>query len=235
LYLSGTLVLKNRVTLLIERGATLQGSRNIEHYPNLVPKIPYLYSDRFCKYLIYADGAGDIGCSITGIPQAAIENVALHNIRIEFQGGGAGELGNAVIPEKVPAYPQEIMFGKLPAYGLFCRHVKNLSLDNVAFHFVRPDHRPALACDDVGNLQLSRFNADLSPDAEEMMRLKNVAGASIHNCGSPRDIPVLLRLSGKRCRRIALTGAEQFNILKPISLDDDVPPDAVVGRHDSNR
>lgn len=46
------------------------------------------------------------------------------------------------------------MFGRLPAYGFFCRHVKNLYLSRVELALASPDSRPALVCDDVADLEL---------------------------------------------------------------------------------
>jgi len=63
-FLSGTLVLKSNVTLHLEAGAVLRGSRDIRQYPDHTPQVDYLYRSRFTKHLIYADRADNI--AITG-------------------------------------------------------------------------------------------------------------------------------------------------------------------------
>jgi hypothetical protein len=40
---------------------------------------------------------------------------------------GAG-VSSTLVPELPADYPECDMFGWLPAYGLYCRHVKNLRL-----------------------------------------------------------------------------------------------------------
>jgi polygalacturonase len=65
-FLSGTLVLKSNVTLYVEAGATLLGSRNMDDYPDVTPQIHYLYRPRFTKYMIYAEGAENIGIAGRG-------------------------------------------------------------------------------------------------------------------------------------------------------------------------
>ena len=47
------------------------------------------------------------------------------------------------------AYPEATMFGKLPAHGLYCRHVRGLTLTDVRLLTDKPDERHALVLDDV--------------------------------------------------------------------------------------
>ncbi|MBN2314308.1 MAG: glycoside hydrolase family 28 protein [Sedimentisphaerales bacterium] len=119
---------------------------------------------------VQADGADKMGCSITGIPGHFVENVTLENIRIRFQGGGSREDAERKVPEKERSYPSGRMFGPLPAYGLYCRHVQNLRLHNIDFQFENDDQRPAIVCDDVHNLDLFGLHAktSLSIDAMRM-------------------------------------------------------------------
>ncbi len=60
----GTIILKSNVTLFIESGATLLASPNLDDYPDITPEIPYQYTHRFTRYLIYAEKAENI--AITG-------------------------------------------------------------------------------------------------------------------------------------------------------------------------
>ncbi len=46
------------------------------------------------------------------------------------------------------------MFGELPAWGLFVRHVDGLVFDNVRFGTAAPDYRPVMVAeDDVHNIK----------------------------------------------------------------------------------
>jgi len=94
---------------------------------------------------VEAVGAGRTGCSITGIPGHPVENVTVENIRIRFAGGGTAEDAARVPPEKEAAYPRGDMFGTLPAWGFFCRHVAGLTLRNLDLAVDAPDARPAIA------------------------------------------------------------------------------------------
>jgi hypothetical protein len=98
---------------------------------------------------IVATDSSRIGCPISGIPGHRIENVTLSNIRCEFEGGVTAEKIRRKVVEREDVYPECAMFGTLPAYGLYCRHVKGLRLLNVQFAPVKPDARPAMVFDDV--------------------------------------------------------------------------------------
>ena len=80
---------------------------------------------------VQAAGAGGVGCAIAGLPGHAIENVVLENLRLTFAGGGKRADARREIPENAEKYPEHSMFGTLPAYGFYCRHVKGLSLRNI--------------------------------------------------------------------------------------------------------
>ena len=98
--------------------------------------------------------------SITGIPGYKVENVVLENITIEYPGRGNNGLANRplsrldAIPEKISDYPEFSMFGELPAWGLYVRHVEGLELKNINLSIAEPDYRPALIFDDVRDLKI---------------------------------------------------------------------------------
>jgi hypothetical protein len=50
-------------------------------------------------------------------------------------------------------YPHAPMFGPLPAFGLYVRHVDGLTLRNVRVRAAAPDARPAVLLDDVADLE----------------------------------------------------------------------------------
>ncbi len=108
---------------------------------------------------VQAVGIDKTGCSITGLPERALENVTLSNIRIEFAGGGTQADAAREVGELPAHYPEYRMFGVLPAYGFYCRHAKNLRLLNTQVNFAQEDLRPALVCDDVAGLRVAGFAA----------------------------------------------------------------------------
>ncbi len=102
--------------------------------------------------------------SITGIPGQPVENVTLENIEIMYPGRGNNGLANMPVsrieevPEREAVYPEFSMFGELPCWGLYVRHVDGLTMKNVKLSIEAPDYRPAIVFDDVGNLDIQMLN-----------------------------------------------------------------------------
>jgi hypothetical protein len=86
---------------------------------------------------------------ISGIPGHEIEDVTLSNIRVWSKGGGTKEIAAVRPAENEKNYPEPTMFGEMPAYGLYARHVRSLKLLDVDFNLLSADERPAVVFDDV--------------------------------------------------------------------------------------
>jgi polygalacturonase len=80
-------------------------------------------------------------------------------------GGGSGGWENDPynVPEMASEYPEPNQFGVLPAYGLYARHVKGLTVNNVCFKFKLEDERPAVVLDDVAGADFTGFTAQTRP------------------------------------------------------------------------
>jgi polygalacturonase len=118
---------------------------------------------------------------ISGIPGHTIEDVRLSNVRIYYRGGGTKEQAALDPPEKEDTYPEPTMFGELPAYGFFIRHVKGLELRDVDVSFLKEDVRPPFWLNDVIGVDFQHVKAQRSEGVPTFV-LKNVADFSTHQC-----------------------------------------------------
>jgi len=165
---------------------------------------------------IQATNVGNIGCSITGLASYPIKNLALENIRITFKGGGTKDLADREIDEFPEKYPEQTMFGKLPAYGFYCRHAENLTFNNIELDFIEPDARPAIVCDDINGLEFYKIKAKINGDVP-LMKCSNVRNMLAQSCIAPQGIETFLQLSGARNEHISLIGNDLSgakNVLK---------------------
>jgi polygalacturonase len=88
---------------------------------------------------------------IAGIPGHRVRHVTLRDIRVEVIGGTAHDAIPREVPEEIAKYPSAGMFGPLPAYGLYCRHVEDLMLSNLQFTCASRDARRAIVFDEDCN------------------------------------------------------------------------------------
>ena len=96
---------------------------------------------------------------ISGVPGDDIEDVRFNNIRIYYQGGGTNEQAALSPPEKEDDYPEPVMFGEMPAYGFYIRHVKGLTMTDVEVSYIKDDARPPFVLDDVKGADFHRIKA----------------------------------------------------------------------------
>lgn len=118
---------------------------------------------------------------ISGIPGHQIEDLRLSNIRVYSKGGGSKEQAALDPPEKEDTYPEPTMFGELPAYGFFIRHVKGLQLRDVELNYLKEDLRPAFWLNDVNAVEFLHLKAQHASGVPTF-DLRNVADFSTHQC-----------------------------------------------------
>jgi hypothetical protein len=91
-----------------------------------------------------------IGLLVSGIPGHPVGNLILENIELALPGGGTAEDSHVQFLEKEAAYPEYSMFGRvMPAFGIYLRHVRGVSFNNVRTTTAKPDARPYAAFVDV--------------------------------------------------------------------------------------
>jgi polygalacturonase len=143
---------------------------------------------------IVATGASQ-PCPIVGIPEHSIRNVILDNIQITRAGGGTTEQTNVQVPEYESKYPEATMFGTLPSYGLYCRHVEGLTVRDLHLTLQSPDYRPALLCDDVSRVVIDSLDAPQFQGAEAVIRFQRVKKALLCNCLPTEEISDFLKVT----------------------------------------
>jgi len=145
-------------------------------------------------------------CLIAGIPGHPIEGLTIDNVTMTYPGGGTREEASRVdLPEHENMYPDNTMFGVLPAYGFYLRHVKGISLTNVRLELAAPELRPALISEDVEGLDLTGFKA-ASCSEGPVLRLRNTRDVLIQNSRPLNPVATYLLVEGTGCSNIAMLG-----------------------------
>lgn len=137
--------------------------------------------------------------SISGLPGHEVENVTLENIEINYEGGGSSEINYFpldslhAITEAETSYPEFSMFGELPAWGMYVRHVKGLTLKNVRMVLQNPDYRIGFLADDVKGLKMEKLAIPVC-NALPAILLNNVKDHSLKSLVLPGDVKSALRI-----------------------------------------
>jgi len=176
---------------------------------------------------ITARNCSKVGCSITGLPGHPIENVTLINLSLSLDGGGGRKLASRRIPELPRNYPESTMFGDLPAFGFYCRHVRGLTFRSINLRTARPDLRHALVFDDVKDLVINRLEPACASGAAAVIRLSQVRSATIRQCRAPQTANPFLQVQGQATEAIQLHGNDLSGAKKAVDVSPEVPPGAV--------
>lgn len=203
------------------------GDRGRPFKTDMQPQPIGSFKDVVISNIVAAD-VGKIGCSITGQPGHTIENVSLSNIMFHFEGGGPRKLAERKVEELPKKYPECTMFGDLPAYGFYCRHVKGLRFSNVQLRTAAPDLRHAMVFDDVENLAIDGIDAAFWPGGAAALSLTQTRGAMIHGCQPRAKGGTFLKATGNRSGNIALIGNDLSSVGQPADVTPEVPRGALV-------
>lgn len=134
---------------------------------------------------ITAEAQSIIPSIIAGLPESAIQDVRISNMRIILPGDVSSTHDfPAVVPENDRGYPENRMFGlKLPANGFYARHVKGLYLTDIFVTTQAQDIRPAFVFDDVADAFLKnvRYNNTAIKNNKSVLEKRNGATAIISN------------------------------------------------------
>jgi hypothetical protein len=145
------------------------------------------------------------GILVTGIPGHYITDLTLEDIEISLAGGGLEEHARQVVPEAVDQYPEVKTFGpRVPAYGVWARHVKGLKLKNVRFYLDSNDVRPAIICEDGIDILIADLHIPKTTDAQSIIRLDNVTGAVVKNVNVKGKARAFVRVEGANSKDIKL-------------------------------
>ena len=108
----------------------------------------------------------------------SVENVLFQNIKIKYPGRGNNGLAHKpisrldAIPEKEADYPEFSMFGELPAWGFYIRHMNGLIMKDIKLSIKKPDYRPAIVLDDVQHVEIDSLNIQGDAKAKHIILYK---------------------------------------------------------------
>lgn len=98
-----------------------------------------------------------------------LENISFTDVHVKYAGGGTAEqAAKRDVPKVAAEYfgVWDPLPGGPPAYGLYARNVKGLTLQNVRFEYEEADARPAVIFDNVQDASVNGLAVQGNPQSE---------------------------------------------------------------------
>ncbi len=176
---------------------------------------------------VTATGASGTG-SLLGIPGHPVTRVTLRNIHVTARGGEKADAVTLNIPEMERMYPDAYLFGELPGYALYGRHVEGLVVEGLDATVELRDARPAVVLDDVRGAELRGIRALPPVDGGPTVWFHAVREGTLSELRRRGSGPMQIRVSGRDTARLTLveggtSPAERYTV----ALDPDVSPTVV--------
>ena len=153
---------------------------------------------------------------LNAVGGAVLERISFSDIHLTFGGGGTAEDGaRRDLPEIAGEY---FMLGPMPAYGMYARNARALTLNNVRLEVASPELRPAIVLDGVEDVSLLGVSVEGNASAESVMRFRNTRDALIT---SPRVLgagAVFLQVEGAQSESIQVEGGNISKASKPLAV-----------------
>ncbi len=161
---------------------------------------------------------------LNAIGDAVLENIVLNDVQVTYGGGGTAEEAQREVPQVAGEYFE---VGTPPAYGLFARNVRGLTLNNVRFDVVKPDLRPAIVLDRVTDATLGGVNAQGNPEAKSVLRFIDTHDVLVTAPRVLTPAAVFLQVEGAASRGITIDGGDLSKAKTPLALEAGAGKDAV--------
>ena len=201
----------------IVRNISFNGIHAIVAKPVPLPDCPFV-----SKY-----NPGEIFSCITlnAFDEAYLDNISFNDVHVVFPGGGTAEQGAVRDVPKVAG--EYYSMGVPPAYALFARNVRGLTLQNVRFEMTAPDFRSAVVLDHVTDAAINGFSVQGHPDAESVVRFIDAQDVLLSATRLIGSAAVFLQTEGAHSRGITLDGGDVSKAAAPLAFKNQAESKAV--------
>ena len=166
--------------------------------------------------------------TLNAVGGSIVENITFDDVHLTFGGGGTAEdAARRDLPEIAGEY---FMLGSMPAYALYARNVRALTLQNVRFQTAQPDLRPAVVFDHVEDVAVNGASIQGHPQGESVLRFAATRDALLTAVRLLAPAPVFLQLEGAGNQGIKIDGGDLSKAARPLAFRDGATAQAVTMR-----
>jgi hypothetical protein len=151
---------------------------------------------------------------LNGMDEGFLENISFNNVHVTFPGGGTGE--HAAVRDVPKIASEYYIIGVPPAWGLFARNVRGLTLQHVRFEVAASDLRPAVVLDHVSDAAINSVTTDGIQEAESVCRLIECSDVLLSAVRLLSPAAVFLQTEGPAGNHIKIDGGDIAKAAKPV-------------------
>ncbi|AHF15534.1 glycoside hydrolase family 28 protein [Niabella soli] len=153
-----------------------------------------------------------------------MEDISFQDIHITFPGGGTAAEAVAEVPKVAGEYFE---IGTPPAYALFARNVKGLSVNNLRLKLAAADARPAVMLDNVEHAVIALLSTQ-GRQGSKVLRFRNSADVLVATPRVLDTVTAFAAVEGRNTRNIKVEGGDLSKAKSKLQQGADVPAGAVL-------
>jgi polygalacturonase len=185
--------------------------------PPQLPDVPFTSQIR--------PGEGHSAIVLNAVGDSIVERITFDNVHLTFGGGGtAEEAANRKVPEVAGEY---FMLGPIPAYGLYARNARAVTLNNVRFEVNQPDLRPALVFDHVQDAAISGLTVQGNAQAESTVRFAGTKKVFMAATRLLDRAATFLQIEGPANDSVVVDGGDFSGATQTVAFKDGATPASV--------
>ncbi len=138
-----------------------------------------------------------------------LENISFTDVQVKYAGGGTAAQAAKTVPAVAAEYfgVWDPAPGGPPAYGLYARNVKGLSLQNVRFEYDQPDARPAIILDNVEDAVMNGLSI-MGNTGSEAIRLTDTTAVLFTGTRLLSPAAIFIKAQGAKTNGIIIDGGD---------------------------
>jgi polygalacturonase len=152
---------------------------------------------------------------LNSVNDSVLENVSFDNVHLVFGGGGTAD--EAAVRDVPKIFGEYFRLGAIPAYGLYARNVRGITMNNVRLQVASPELRPAIILDHVEDFAANGLSVEGNPQAESVLRFIDSKHALITAARVLNPSPTFLQLEGADNAAIIVDGGDLTRAASPVA------------------
>ena len=145
-----------------------------------------------------------------------LENISFDDVHITFPGGGTAE--QAAVRDVPKAIGEYYAAGVFPAWAIYARQVRGLTLNNVRFEIAASDLRPAVVFDHVSDAAVNGFSVQGDNGAESVLRFIESQDVLMSATKLLKPASIFLQVEGVANAGITIDGGDISKAAKPLEF-----------------